>query len=121
MLKERVTAVHAVANAFIAAERSVDRTAMDAARCMAIMMEQRASANLPLPTGADALAHVSRAASLLVQARHAFIEAHRCLNGLPGQIGLERMYGKDPDNPGNGPAPNLFVSANLAEETATSG
>jgi hypothetical protein len=110
MLKDRVSAVHAVANAFIATEAVVDRSATDAARCMAIMMEQRAKANLPLPTGLDALAHVSRAAALLVEARQAFIEAHRCLNEVPRQIGLERMYGKDDNNPPNGPAPSFFVT-----------
>lgn len=120
MLKNRVTAVHAVANAFITAEHSVDRSAADAARCMAIMMEQRANANLPLPTGVEALAQVSRAAALLVEARQALIEAHRHLNDLPRQIGLERMYGKDDNNPPNGPPHTFFTSGVLKEEPAQS-
>lgn len=121
MLKQRVSAVHLVANAFISAEAVVDRSATEAARCMALMMEQRSAANLPMETGADALAHVARASALLVEARHAFLDAHRCLNDVPRQIGLERMYGKDPNNPPNGPGPSFFTTGGLAiDVSATS-
>ena len=116
MLKKRVSAVHAVANAFIATEGLVDRAATEAVRCMAVMMEQRASADLPMPTGMDALAHVSRATALLVQARQSFIDAHLCLDQVPRQIGLERMYGKDANNPPNGPG-RIFVGATIGDLT----
>lgn len=119
MLRARVTAVHAVANAIRSTEAAVDRTAIDAARCMTVMMEQRGAANLPLPVGADALRHVSRAAALLVEARQCFIDAHHCLNDVPRQIGLERMYGKDGNNPPNGPASPSFFTSAILEEHAT--
>ena len=121
MLKARVSAVHAVANAFLSSETSVDRSATEVVRCLAVMMEQRADANLPLPVGSDALAHVSRAAALLVEARQSFIDAHRCLNDVPRQIGLERMYGKDDKNPPNRPAPSFFVSADAGRDPEVTG
>jgi hypothetical protein len=64
MLKQRRAAAEAVRSSFLPAEHSQDQAAIQAARCLATALEIRASANLPLGTGLDAIAHLSRGAAL---------------------------------------------------------
>jgi hypothetical protein len=88
MLKERRAAAEAVRSSFLPAEQSQDRAAIQAARCLVTALEGRASANLPIGTALDAIAHLSRGTALAVEARQSFIEAHRMLAQVPGEIGL---------------------------------
>lgn len=88
MLKERRAAAEAVRSSFLPAEHSQDQAAIQAARCLATALEVRASANLPLGSGLDAIAHLSRGTALAVEARQSFIEAHKKLVEIPQEIGL---------------------------------
>lgn len=101
MLKERRAAIDAVRSAFLPVERSAETTAALGARCIATMIEERAQANLPLATGADAIAMVADAVQLSLAARAKFIEAHAMLGRLPDELGV-RGYGVD-DCPPNKP------------------
>jgi hypothetical protein len=88
MLKERRAAAEAVRSSFLPAEHSQDQAAIQAARCLVTALEGRANANLPLGTALGAIAHLSRGTALAVEARQSFIEAHRMLAEVPGEIGL---------------------------------
>ncbi len=88
MLKQRRAAADAVKAAFLPAEQAQDAAALAAARCLAVALEARVSANLPLGTGLDAIAHLARGAALAVEARQSMIEAHRQLALLPAELGL---------------------------------
>ncbi len=94
MLKERRTAVQNVKAAFLPVERSAETTAALGARCVAIMIEERANANLPIATGAAAMGLVTEALQLALAARAKFIEAHQVLGQLPSEIGVS-SYGGD--------------------------
>ncbi|RJF90293.1 hypothetical protein [Sphingomonas cavernae] len=88
MLKQRRAAADAVRATFLPAEHAQDQAAIRAARCLATALEARATANLPLGTGVDAIAHLCRGTALAVEARQSFIAAHRALSVLPADIGL---------------------------------
>ena len=105
MLKERRAAVENVAAAFLPVEKAAESTAALGARCIATMIEERAKANLPINTGADAIALVADAVNLSLAARAKFIEAHALLGRLPDEIGI-RNYGGD-----NCPPNEPFTSA----------
>lgn len=94
MLKERRTAVENVKAAFLPAERAAETTAAMGARCVAIMIEERANANLPIATGAAAMGLVADALQLSLAARSKFVEAHLLLSRLPSEIGIA-AYGGD--------------------------
>ena len=93
MLKERRAAVENVTAAFLPVERSAEATAALGARCIATMIEERAKANLPIGTGADAIALVADAVQLSPAARAKFVEAHRLLGQLPSEIGVRSFGG----------------------------
>ena len=107
MLKERRAAVDNVKAAFLPVERSAEATAALGARCIATMIEERASANLPLNTGAAAIALVADAVQLSLAARAKFIEAHELLGRLPSKIGVKNFGG------GECPPNEPFTSAEL--------
>ncbi|MES1972942.1 MAG: hypothetical protein V4472_10835 [Pseudomonadota bacterium] len=88
MRKARVAAVTAVKQEFLTAEQAQDDATISAARCVATMLEARRDANLPLNTGIEALAEMSRAVTLSLEARACIIRAHPMLAALPGQIGI---------------------------------
>lgn len=92
MLKERRHAVDQVRHDFLKAEAAIDRAAIDAANCMASMLQQRAMANLPLGTGAKAIQLMNDMAGLIVQARQLAIDVHGELAMIPDEIGV-RSYG----------------------------
>lgn len=117
MLKQRVSAVHSVANTFLPAEKHINQAALDAARCVVIMLEQHEAANLPLRAGADAIVHAARTAALLAEARQSAIRTHGALDAALKDIGLAKMYGKTSDNPENEPSP--FTGASLAPGLVT--
>ncbi len=95
MLKERLSAAHAVRAAFLDAERSQDDAAINAARCLLTALEQRRDAKLPVTIAAAALDRFARAAHFAVQARNELMLAHPELATLPKEIGIERMFGDD--------------------------
>jgi hypothetical protein len=114
MLKERLSAVHAVANEFLPAEAAVEEATLKALRCAVVMMEQHRGAKLPNHVGAPSLVELTRGAAHLAEARQCFIASHEGLNLVLKQIGLERMYGKDDEPPTNEPIFGpMFVGATL--------
>ena len=98
MLKERLAAVKAVKTEFLSAERAQDDAAIAAARCIATMLEVRRTSNLPLGTGLEAIAAMSRAVSLSIETRASIIKAHPMLAALPVDLGVS-AYGDDLDCP----------------------
>ena len=92
MLKQRRTAVDTVTAAFLSTEQYAEQTAASASRCIAVMIEQRAAANLPIDTGADALQLIAEGAELALKARQRFVAAHKHLSALPASIGIH-AYG----------------------------
>lgn len=91
MLKQRRNAVEAVRAEFLPAEKAADDAAIKAARCLATMLEARASSGVPIGTGLAAINLLARSASLALETRQAMIEAHRELAALPAQIGLREL------------------------------
>lgn len=98
MLKERRLAADLVTSRFLAVEKAVDQASASAATCLATMLEQRAAANLPIATGADALTLVAEATSDLMLARRKLIDAHGALARTRDGIGL-RGYGDQSECP----------------------
>lgn len=115
MLKERRHAVDQVRHDFLKAEVAIDRAAIDAANAMATMLQQRASANLPLGTGAKAIQLMNDMSALIVRARQLAIDVHGELAQIPAEIGI-RSYGDISQCPAmtvaeEPSAPNLRVVA----------
>lgn len=103
MLKQRLSAVHAVANEFLPAEAAVEDATLKALQCAVTMLQQHKAANLPPHVGAASLADAAEGAAHLARARQCFIASHQGLNVALKEIGLERMYGKDDEAPNNEP------------------
>lgn len=98
MLKERREAVARVTADFLKAETAIDQAARHAAACMSTMLDQRATARLPLNTGLRALELMNEVAALLVKARQLSIETHGALAVLPEEIGI-RGFGDTSECP----------------------
>lgn len=116
MLKERRQANDMVTRDFLQAETAADLAATHAAQCMATMLQARAGARLPVGTGLAALRLVSEGANALIQARQSFVEAHRLLVEVRGDIGI-RAFGDEAQCPPTGldempAAPPLKLVAN---------
>ncbi|WP_380784820.1 hypothetical protein [Sphingomonas sp. R86521] len=114
MPKTRDSAVNNVKSVFLPAEKSAESAAAHGARCIAVMIEERARARLPLDLGADALDHVVKGTNLAIEARRHFLTAHALLATLPGEIGATVAYGPDDCPPnqaqlGTDHAPTLRV------------
>ena len=96
MTTQRLAAIDHVAAAFLPAEIATDAAALEVARTVAAIMEARQDANLPFGTGLQALARISRASTLLIEARQELIRAYALLDRIPGDIGVPvHGYGKD--------------------------
>ena len=96
MTKQRLAAIDHVAATFLPAEIATDAAALEVARTVAAIMEARQDANLPLGTGLQALTRVSRASTLLIEARQELIRAHALLDRIPAEIGVPvHAFGKD--------------------------
>lgn len=93
MLNQRRLAVETVTAAFLPTERAAEQTAILGARCIAAMIEQRAAANLPLSTGAEALSLVADATFQALRLRETLIAAHGLLAMLPASIGITAFGG----------------------------
>lgn len=101
MLNQRLTAARNVRVTFLTAEEAQDAAAIHAARCVLTALEERSASKVPLGTGAEAIAHLSRAAQLSIEARNELILAHPKLAALPEEVGLAKMLGDV------GPCPEL--------------
>lgn len=107
MLNERRLAVATVTAAFLSTEQAAEQTAILGARCIAMMIEQRIAANLPLNTGSEARSFVVDATFNALKVRAALLNAHLLLADLPASLGVT-SYGGD-ECPPNEP----FTSAVL--------
>lgn len=111
MLNDRLKAALAVRDAYIPLKRASDELAIQASRCVLHMQEQRRAAGMKVGTGADAIADVSRGASLIAQGVAAIAQAHPKLATLIEEAGLSRFY---PYQTAYGPddtPPNEFTGA----------
>jgi len=94
MLNERLKAAGMVADHLIPAEHSVDASIERGASLTLAMLAARTEAKLPFSVGQDALDRVIEANTHLIQARRAFVEAHRALAETRDRIGLRtRAFG----------------------------
>lgn len=116
MTKQRLAAIDHVAATFLPAKIATDAAALEVARTVAAMMEARQDADLPFDTGLMALARLSRASSLMIEARQELIRAHGLLDRIPAEIGVPaHAFGKDAPPMGIGiPAPDGQLSERVA-------
>ena len=89
MLKERLAAAFAVKDTLLPAERAQDKAAIFTTRCLLAALEGRASANLGIDTGLEAIGYLNAAASKAIEARELMVRAHAELATIPSRIGLE--------------------------------
>jgi hypothetical protein len=112
MLNERLKAAGMVADQLIPAERSIDASIERNASLTLAMLAARSEAGLPFSVGQDALDHVITANTHLIQARRAFVDAHRALAETRDRIGLRtRAFGDNSQCPDD----DAFTSATLDE------
>lgn len=95
MPRTRGSAMSNVKNAFLPAENSAESAAALGARCIAVLIEERARARLPLDVGAEALAAVVEATNYALQARERFLSAHSMLAKIAVDLGAPMSYGVD--------------------------
>jgi len=94
--RTRTEACATVAGAFLPVEQMAQIAAADAAKCLAVMIEQRIRAQLPADVGAEALALVAEAVQHQVAAANAFAGAHRMLAEIRDRLGVDlTAYGPD--------------------------
>jgi hypothetical protein len=92
MLNDRLKAALTVRDVYIPLKRDSDELALQAARCVLVMQEQRRAAGLKLGTGVDAIADVAHGAALIAQGVAKIAEAHPKLAQLIEDAGLARFY-----------------------------
>lgn len=102
MLKERRNAADCVRSSFLAAEAIQDQAAIQTTKCLLDALEARASANLALGTGIQAIELLKESAVMAIDARALLVKAHGELAKIPGQIGLNVVaWGPTGDCPDN--------------------
>jgi len=100
MLKQRLKAAGMVVDHLIPAENAIDASLSCGTALAQAMLAARSEANLPFATGQDALDHVAEGNAYLVQARRAFVAAHKALAETRDQLGLrERAFGDTSECP----------------------
>lgn len=105
MLNHRLTAALAVRDAYLPLKRQSNALALQAARCVLVMQEQRAASGMRIGTGAEAIADVSQGAALIAQGMAKIAVAHPKFAELIKEVGLQRFYPYDygaEDTPPNG-------------------
>jgi hypothetical protein len=95
--RTRTEAGATVAGAFLPVEQMAQTAAADAARCLAVMIEQRNLARLPADVGAEVLALVAEAVQHQVAAANALAGAHKRLAELRDDLGLV-IHGYGPND-----------------------
>ena len=91
MLNQRLRAAKVVADQLLPAETDLDNAILHASRVAIAVIEGRRSAKLPLNAGHDGLAHMSRAAAKLIDARGEIIAAHVAFRETQKDIGLRTV------------------------------
>jgi hypothetical protein len=91
MLNHRLQAAKRVADELLPAETDLDNAILHASRLAIAVIEGRRSAKLPLNTGHDGLALMSRASAKLVDARADMIAAHVAFRDTQEEIGLRAV------------------------------
>lgn len=116
MLNNRLAAAHSVRDTFLPLKRDTDQLAMRASECIIAMQKARATAGLPVGTGADPIADVARGAALLYEAEKCFTEAHPKLAAMIADAGLARFYAYGDDEC---PPDKKFTSGSLLQAVAS--
>lgn len=91
MLNQRLAAAQKVADELLPAETNLDNAILHASRLAIAVIEGRKSAKLPLDTGQEGLALMSRAAAKLVEARGDIMSAHVAFRETQEEIGLRAV------------------------------
>lgn len=115
MLNQRISAARRVADELLPAETELDNAILHASRMTIAVIEGRRMAKLPLDTGQEGLAFMSRATAKLIDARGDMMAAHVALRTTKGEIGLRAVSFGDihesPDKQTTGLTPDV---ANVA-------
>jgi len=91
MLNQRMTAARQVADELLPAEAELDNAILHASRLAIAVIEGRRAAKLPLNTGQEGLAHMSRATAKLIDARGDIMAAHVAFRETQKDIGLRAV------------------------------
>lgn len=91
MLNHRINAARQVANELLPAETELDNAILHASRTAIAVIEGRRAAKLPLDTGQEGLAFMSRATAKLIEARGDIMAAHVAFRDAKDQIGLRAV------------------------------
>jgi hypothetical protein len=94
MLKNQRIAARAVYGTLLPAERSQDRAAIDATRCLLAVLEGRQAGEFRLDTGIDAISLLSEASAKAIDARNLMVQAHAELASVADEVGIDvRSWG----------------------------
>jgi len=100
MLKQRLKAAGMVKDQLIPAENAIDASLSHGASLTLAMLAARTQANLPFAVGHEALEQVVAGNAHLMEARRAFVAAHRALAETRDRLGLAtRMFGDTSECP----------------------
>ena len=91
MLNHRIAAARQVADELLPAETDLDNAILHASRMAIAVIEGRRMAKLPLDTGQEGLAFMSRATAKLIDARGDMMAAHVALRETKDEIGLRAV------------------------------
>jgi hypothetical protein len=115
MLNQRLAAARKVADELLPAEADLDNAILHASRLAIAVIEGRRSAKLPLNTGQEGLAFMSRAAAKLIEARGDIMAAHVALRETQHEIGLRTVsFGDIHESPDKNVAELTPDAANVA-------
>ena len=115
MLNQRLAVAQKVADELLPTEANLDNAILHASRLAIAVIEGRKTAKLPLDTGQEGLALMSRAAAKLVDARGDILNAHIALRETQHAIGLRAVSFGDihesPESPSGELTPHLTAVA----------
>lgn len=112
MLKQRLKAAGMVKDQLIPAEKSIDASLSQGATLTLAILAARDAANLPFAIGHEALEQVVAGNTHLMEARRAFVAAHRALAQNRDQLGLAtRMFGDTSECPDDMVTPSAALDA----------
>ena len=115
MLNQRLAAAQRVADELLPAETELDNAILHTSRLAIGVIEGRRTAKLPLNTGQEGLALVSRATAKLVDARSDIIAAHVAFRQTQDDIGLRAVsFGDIHESPDKKTAGMTPDAANVA-------
>ena len=115
MLNQRTAAARRVADELLPAETELDDAILHASRLAIAVIEGRRMARLPLDTGQEGLAFMSRATAKLIDARGDLMAAHVALREAKDQIGLRAVsFGDIHESPDRNMAELKPDAANVA-------